>query len=80
MRSPKRDGLQPPLREVPQPYNLKRTSGQAPAAGQRPALQVEDQMDGMSIGEVGRRAGLEPSAIRYYEGLGLLPKPPRAGG
>jgi MerR family redox-sensitive transcriptional activator SoxR len=37
-------------------------------------------MDGMSIGEVGRRAGLEPSAIRYYEGLGLLPKPPRAGG
>jgi MerR family transcriptional regulator, redox-sensitive transcriptional activator SoxR len=37
-------------------------------------------MDGMSIGEVGRRAGLEPSAIRYYERLGLLPKPPRAGG
>ncbi|MBA3671336.1 MAG: MerR family transcriptional regulator [Gemmatimonadaceae bacterium] len=34
----------------------------------------------MSIGEVGRRAGLEPSAIRYYERLGLLPKPPRAGG
>ena len=35
---------------------------------------------GMSIGEVGRRAGLEPSAIRYYERLGLLPRPPRAGG
>lgn len=34
----------------------------------------------MSIGEVGRRAGLEPSAIRYYERLGLLPKPPRVGG
>jgi MerR family redox-sensitive transcriptional activator SoxR len=35
---------------------------------------------GMGIGEVARRAGLEPSAIRYYERLGLLPKPPRAGG
>jgi MerR family redox-sensitive transcriptional activator SoxR len=37
-------------------------------------------MDGMSIGEVARRAGLEPSAIRYYESAGLLPAPPRAGG
>jgi MerR family redox-sensitive transcriptional activator SoxR len=37
-------------------------------------------MDGMSIGEVGRLAGLAPSAIRYYERLGLLPTPPRAGG
>src|SRR5687767_4899649 len=34
----------------------------------------------MSIGEVARRAGVEPSAIRYYESLGLLPEPPRAGG
>jgi MerR family redox-sensitive transcriptional activator SoxR len=34
----------------------------------------------MSIGEVARRAGLRTSAIRYYEKLGLLPKPPRAGG
>jgi MerR family redox-sensitive transcriptional activator SoxR len=37
-------------------------------------------MDEMSIGEVGRRAGLAPSAIRYYERLGLLPTPARAGG
>ena len=37
-------------------------------------------MPGMSIGEVARRAGLNPSAIRYYERLGLLPRPPRAGG
>jgi len=35
---------------------------------------------GMSIGEVARRAGLRPSAIRYYEKLGLLPKPPRVSG
>ena len=34
----------------------------------------------LSIGEVGRRAGIEPSAIRYYESIGLLPEPPRAGG
>ena len=36
-------------------------------------------MDGMSIGEVARRAGLEPSAIRYYESAGLLPAPARVG-
>lgn len=35
---------------------------------------------GMSIGEVARRTGLQPSAIRYYESLGLLPKPSREGG
>ena len=37
-------------------------------------------MDGMSIGEVARRSGFEPSAIRYYERIGLLPRPPRANG
>lgn len=34
----------------------------------------------MSIGEVARRATLRPSAIRYYEKIGLLPRPPRVGG
>lgn len=34
----------------------------------------------MTIGEVARETGLAPSAIRYYEGLGLLPKPKRVGG
>jgi MerR family transcriptional regulator, redox-sensitive transcriptional activator SoxR len=37
-------------------------------------------VQGMSIGEVARRAGLRTSAIRYYEKLGLLPKPSRVGG
>jgi MerR family redox-sensitive transcriptional activator SoxR len=37
-------------------------------------------MIGMSIGEVARRAGVAPSAIRYYESVGLVPPPPRAGG
>ena len=36
--------------------------------------------DGMNIGEVARRTGMAPSAIRYYESLGLIPEPPRAGG
>lgn len=34
----------------------------------------------MGIGALARRAGVAPSAIRYYESLGLLPAPPRAGG
>jgi MerR family redox-sensitive transcriptional activator SoxR len=34
----------------------------------------------MSIGEVARRAGVNPSALRYYEGIGMLPLPERANG
>ncbi|MGB7847625.1 MAG: MerR family transcriptional regulator [Candidatus Acidiferrum sp.] len=34
----------------------------------------------MKIGELARHASLKPSAIRYYERLGLLPAPLRAGG
>jgi MerR family redox-sensitive transcriptional activator SoxR len=34
----------------------------------------------MTIGEVARRTGLRTSAIRYYEGLGLIPEPRRVGG
>jgi MerR family redox-sensitive transcriptional activator SoxR len=37
-------------------------------------------MASMSIGEVSRQAGVEASAIRYYERMGLLPKPARSGG
>jgi MerR family redox-sensitive transcriptional activator SoxR len=37
-------------------------------------------MPDLSIGEVARRAGLRTSAIRYYERIGLLPRPPRVGG
>jgi MerR family redox-sensitive transcriptional activator SoxR len=37
-------------------------------------------MSGLSIGEIAGRAGVRPSTIRYYERIGLLPKPPRAGG
>lgn len=36
--------------------------------------------DGLAIGEVARRAGLRPSAIRYYERIGLLPAPERVSG
>lgn len=37
-------------------------------------------MSTLSIGEVARRAGINASAIRYYEGVGLLEKPERVGG
>ena len=35
---------------------------------------------GMAIGEVARRAGINASAIRYYEKAGLLVEPARANG
>src|SRR5690242_16183000 len=34
----------------------------------------------MPIGELARRAGLKPSAIRYYESVGVLPEPDRVAG
>lgn len=34
----------------------------------------------LSIGQVARRAGLNVSAIRYYEAQGLLPEAPRVSG
>jgi MerR family transcriptional regulator, redox-sensitive transcriptional activator SoxR len=37
-------------------------------------------MESMSIGEVASRAGLRPSTLRYYEGVGLLPPPERENG
>jgi len=34
----------------------------------------------LTISEVGRQVGLQPSAIRYYERIGLLPPAPRTSG
>jgi MerR family redox-sensitive transcriptional activator SoxR len=34
----------------------------------------------LSIGEVARRTGVRPSALRYYESAGLLPAPSRVSG
>lgn len=33
-----------------------------------------------SIGELANRAGIQASAIRYYESIGLLPEPERVNG
>lgn len=37
-------------------------------------------MGDMTIGEVARSAGLAPSALRYYERVGILPAPDRISG
>lgn len=37
-------------------------------------------MTGLSISTVARQSGLQPSAIRYYERVGLLIPPPREHG
>jgi MerR family redox-sensitive transcriptional activator SoxR len=37
-------------------------------------------MVSMTIGEVAEHSGLRPSAIRYYESVGILPEPDRING
>lgn len=37
-------------------------------------------MEGLIISEVARRAGVRPSALRYYESVGLIPAPKRVNG
>jgi MerR family redox-sensitive transcriptional activator SoxR len=37
-------------------------------------------MGELTIGEVARHAGIRPSALRYYESVGLLPAPRRVNG
>lgn len=37
-------------------------------------------MTSFTIGEIARQTGLRPSAIRYYEGVGVLPPPQRVNG
>ena len=37
-------------------------------------------VESMSIGEVARRAGVRPSALRYYERVGVLQAPERENG
>ncbi len=37
-------------------------------------------MEDLPIGEIARQAGIRPSALRYYESIGLMPTPKRVNG
>jgi MerR family redox-sensitive transcriptional activator SoxR len=37
-------------------------------------------MEELAIGEIARRAGIQPSALPYYESIGLMPAPKRVSG
>ena len=37
-------------------------------------------MVALNIGQLARQVGIQTSAIRYYEEVGLMPSPPRIGG
>jgi MerR family redox-sensitive transcriptional activator SoxR len=41
---------------------------------------MTDDRPQMSIGEVARTIGVRPSAVRYWEGVGLLERPERVSG
>lgn len=43
-------------------------------------MEAKPVSGGATIGEVARRAGLRPSALRYYESVGVLPEPGRENG
>ena len=45
-----------------------------------PGLKSSPADDALTIGRLARRFGLNPSAIRYYERVGVLPEPPREHG
>lgn len=41
---------------------------------------MNGEVDGLTISVVARQGGVRPSAIRYYESIGLLPIPRRVNG
>src|SRR5215211_1580597 len=61
-----------PGRGQPRLYLLKRALSQERS--------VRFVAGGMTIGEVARKAGIRPSALRYYESVDILPKPERVNG
>jgi MerR family redox-sensitive transcriptional activator SoxR len=54
-------------------YNFKWTLSQGAKEG-------ESSMEEMNIGEIARLTGMQTSAIRYYESIGLVPSPRRSSG
>ena len=70
------------------PYSLKLTLRQEDFLGHSSLkeelrsrnMKAECDMAQLSISQVARQASIRPSAIRYYERVGLLPQPQRRGG
>ena len=56
------------------------TNGVTGGAGGAAALAYNRRMSQLTISQVARQVGLRPSAIRYYEQLGILLPAPRRGG
>ena len=85
MAPPLGAGIRRTVSHALKPYNFKLTLSQAllremefeVAANKASAL--EWPMPQLSISEVARQVGLRPSAIRYYEQIGLLPPAQRLG-
>jgi MerR family redox-sensitive transcriptional activator SoxR len=63
-------------------FNASSRLRDAQPAGHSSELPIsgEVKLRGMTIGQVGKKAELAASAIRYYERIGLLPKPIRVSG
>jgi MerR family redox-sensitive transcriptional activator SoxR len=62
--------------KLPAGYELKCGLSQALLAA---SVTIEEfLMAALMIGELARQAGVAPSALRYYEKVGLLPSPARA--
>src|SRR5690242_14051643 len=58
--------------------SIKRAKFARPARRNRSSRVA--QADRLTIGEVAALAGVQASTLRYYERIGILPRPPRVSG
>jgi DNA-binding transcriptional MerR regulator len=58
----------------------RKTTLAEPTAASAPTSPDEDPGPSLSIGELAKRTGVSTRTIRYYEELGILPRPERTDG